>query len=48
MKKIKLKKLILQNWRGRNLVISFKSDGVTNIMGRNKSGKSSLKMLFCG
>lgn len=46
MKEIKLKKLILQNWRGRNLVISFKLDGVTNIMGRNKSGKSSLKDAF--
>ena len=39
MKKITLKKLTLQDWRGQNKVLNFGHN--TEIKGRNKSGKSS-------
>lgn len=44
MKKVKLKKLSLENWRSQNRVVEF-SD-ITEIRGRNKEGKSSIMNAF--
>lgn len=45
MKKVILKKLILQNWRKQNKEISFNED-ITKVYGQNKAGKSSLRHAF--
>lgn len=45
MKKVILKKLILQNWRKQNKEISFNED-ITKVYGQNKAGKSSLRNAF--
>lgn len=44
MKEIKLKKLILKNWRGQSRDVEFSNN--TEIRGRNKSGKSSVFNAF--
>lgn len=44
MKEIKLKKLILQDWRAQNKVVEFTDN--TEIRGYNKSGKSSVYNAF--
>lgn len=44
MKKITLKKLILQDWRAQNKVVEFTDN--TEIRGYNKSGKSSIYNAF--
>lgn len=44
MKKIKLKKLTLQDWRAQNKVVEFTDN--TEIRGYNKSGKSSIYNAF--
>lgn len=41
MKKIKLQKLTLSNWRGQNRVVDFNKD-VTTIKGKNEQGKTSI------
>lgn len=45
MKKVILKKLILQNWRKQNSEIFFNED-ITKVYGQNKAGKSSLRHAF--
>lgn len=45
MKEIKLKKLVLQNWRAQNTVVDF-SDHTTEISGKNQSGKSTIYNAF--
>ena len=44
MKKVKLKKLIIENWRAQNRVVEFID--ITEIRGRNKEGKSSIMNAF--
>lgn len=41
MKEIKLKQIALENWRAQNRVVKF-NDTMTEITGRNKSGKSTV------
>lgn len=45
MKKVILKKLVLQNWRKQNSEIFFNED-ITKVYGKNKAGKSSLRHAF--
>lgn len=45
MKKVILKKLILQNWRSQNVEVQF-NDDLTKVFGQNKAGKSSLRHSF--
>lgn len=44
MKKVELKKIKIDHFRGQNLEITF--DGDTNISGRNKAGKSTIYNAF--
>lgn len=45
MKKVILRKLILQNWRSQNVEVQFNED-LTKVFGQNKAGKSSLRHSF--
>lgn len=45
MKKVILRKLILQNWRSQNVEVQF-NDDLTKVFGQNKAGKSSLRHSF--
>lgn len=44
MKEIKLKKLVLSNWRGQNREVSF--GDLTRISGKNESGKTAIMRAF--
>lgn len=44
MKEIKLKKLVLSNWRGQNREVSF--GDMTRISGKNESGKTAIMRAF--
>lgn len=44
MKLIELKRLTLSNWRGQSRKVDF--EGRTDVYGKNKTGKSSLKDAF--
>ena len=47
MKKIRLKKIQLVNWKGQNRTLEFDDSQVVRICGRNGSGKTSIYKAFC-
>lgn len=46
MKEIKLNRIVLSNWKSRNVDITF-NDKRTNIHGRNRLGKTSIRNAWC-